>query len=250
MDRLTRPPPWRYLATGGPVDVGARPRVEGAVPGGRWGRLLASFVSRLIICYVRLTHRVVLRGALPATGCVAVSFHRSYWDGLLVCMLDPRITAVTSRSWRSVRGVGRYLESYGVLWTGEHVVARAERYVRDGGVCWLAPCGFAPSTDCPQPHTGAAQIARATGAPIVCLTLRRGIPSRRPLRRGTLTFLIGEPLPGKAGDTVDAVTARLVAALRAQERARGGDGDPTVAGRRDEAWHCTGVARQGRRGGE
>ncbi len=210
--------PWRYLATGDPLDVGARPRVDGATRPRPCASGLASLISRLIICYVRTTRRVVIHGTFPDGGCVAVSLHRSYWDGLLVCMLDPRITAVTSRAWRSILAVGAYLDSYGVLWTGDDVVPRAARYVRDGGICWLAPCGFDPSGQCLRPHSGAAQIAQATGAPIVCLTLRPGPAPRRPLGRRTLTVLVGEPLPIAGGDRPEDVTARLVAALNARDR--------------------------------
>lgn len=149
---------------------------------------------------------------------MAVSFHRSYWDGLLVCMLDARITAVTSRAWRSVPLVGAFLQAYGVIWTGEDVVEKAGRYVRDGGICWLAPCGFVRPGEHPHPHSGAAQIARSTGAPIVCVTLADGgRPRRRPGRRD-LTVVIGEPRPTAADDPGDTVTDRLVADLRAQER--------------------------------
>jgi 1-acyl-sn-glycerol-3-phosphate acyltransferase len=177
-----------------------------------------SVISRLIILYVRSTRRIVVRGALPSTACVAVSFHRSLWDGLLVCMLDPRITAVASRAWKAVPGVGRYLETYGVIWTDEHVVAKASRYVADGGICWLAPCGFIRSGGCPHPHSGAAQIARAAGVPVVCVTLRDGGRPPSLLGRRRLTVVIGKPLPTAAGEPAAAVTHRLVAALRAQER--------------------------------
>lgn len=209
--------PWRYLATGSPVDVTARSRVDGSVRNSRSGQLSASFISRVIIFFCRVTRRIVILGALPPAPCVAVSLHRSYWDGPLICMLDPRITAVTSRTWKQTPGVGTYLEYYGVIWTEEDVVARASEYVRNGGICWLAPCGFVRSGDCPQPHTGAARIARATGAPIVCVTLKRGHP-RSVFGRRPLTILIGEPLLIAADDTLEPLTDRLVAALHAQER--------------------------------
>lgn len=209
--------PWRYLATASPVDLGARRRVVGGARPSRWALLLASLISRLIICYVRLFRRIEILGALPATRCVAVSLHRSYWDGLLVCMLDPRITAATSRAWKFVPVVGRYLETYGVLWTGEDVVAKAARYVRDGGICWLAPCGFDPSGECPHPHSGAAEIARAASAPIVRVTLEDGGRPRFGIGRRRLTIGIGSPLWPAAGEPVEAVTERIVAALRAAE---------------------------------
>ena len=217
--RPDKPPglPWRYLASGSPVDVGARRRVEGGARTSRWTRLLTSFISRLIICWVRLSRRIVICGALPSGPCVAVSWHRSHWDGLLVCMLDPRITAVTSRAWKSVPGVGRYLETYGVIWTGEDVVPTASRYVKDGGVCWLAPCGFVRAGGCPHPHSGAAQIARATGAPIVRLALEDGGPPRCLLGRRRLTILIGEPWPAAVDQPLEAVTARIVADLRSED---------------------------------
>jgi 1-acyl-sn-glycerol-3-phosphate acyltransferase len=174
-------------------------------------------ISRLIIFYIRATRRIVILGGLPPIPCVAVSLHRSYWDGPLICMLDPRITAVTSRTWKQIPGVGTYLEGYGVIWTEEDVVARASRYVRNGGICWLAPYGFVPAGERPRPHTGAAQIAQATGAPIVCVTLKRGRPSS-VLARRPLTIVIGEPLLTAAEDTVETLTGRFVAALRKQER--------------------------------
>ena len=173
-------------------------------------------IGRLVACYVRLTHRIVIRGTLPGTPCVAVSLHRSYWDGLLICMLDPRITAVTSRAWKSVLAVGPFLETYGVIWTEDDVITKATRYVRDGGVCWLAPWGYARSGERPHPHSGAAQIAHATGAPIVSVTLDGG--RRRWLRRRRLTILIGEPTPTAVDESVESATDRLIASLRAQER--------------------------------
>lgn len=217
--RPARPPrlPWRYLSTGSPVDVGARRRVEGGARTSRSARLLTSFISRLIICWVRLTRRIVICGALPSSPCVAVSWHRSYWDGLLVCMLDSRITAVTSRAWKSIPGVGQYLETYGVIWTGEDVVPTASRYVNGGGICWLAPCGFVRAGGCPHPHAGAAQIARATGAPIVRVTLEGGGRRRCLLGGRRLTIRIGKPWPVAVDQPLEAITARIVAALRSDD---------------------------------
>jgi 1-acyl-sn-glycerol-3-phosphate acyltransferase len=183
--------------------------------------LLASLVSRLIICYVRLTRRIVIRGALPATACVAVSLHRSYWDGPLLCMLDPRITAVTSHAWRSVPGIGWYLANYGVIWTEEDAVENATLYVKDGGICWLAPCGFIRSGGCPHPHSGAAQIARAAGVPIVCVTLSDEGRRWSRLGRRPLTVLIGKPRPTAGDQPVEAITEQLVASLSEQQRRAG-----------------------------
>jgi 1-acyl-sn-glycerol-3-phosphate acyltransferase len=226
--------------------------VPGAARTGAWGRLLVSFLCRLVLVCLRSTRRIEVRGTLPPSPCVAVSLHRSYWDGVLVCALDPRITAVTSRAWRSVPGIGAFLDRYGVVWTGEDTVARAARAVAGGGICWLAPCGFARSGTCPRPHTGAAQIARATGAPVVCVTLVQQPRPRFPLGRRRQTILIGQPDPTAAGEPVTARTDRLVARLRAEERraTRGSAGGAGAVRRAGGALRpCSGPAFPRHRGG-
>jgi 1-acyl-sn-glycerol-3-phosphate acyltransferase len=47
-----------------------------------------------------------LSGDLPQSGCVLVSHHDSYWDGVVAVALDPRVVPITRGRWRSIPAVG------------------------------------------------------------------------------------------------------------------------------------------------
>lgn len=167
-------------------------------------------IARVVMVVVRLRFRVRVAGTLPVGGAVAVSVHRSYWDGPVVAVLHSLVVPVTSAHFRSVPGVSWFLRHYGVIWTGSDAVAAGVDVVRGGGICWLAPFGLTPGDrepDRANGKTGAARIALATQCPVV------GVHFEHRGRR--LTIRITEPLRPGDDEGPDELTDRLVRELLA-----------------------------------
>lgn len=93
----------------------------------RFASIVVALVTRCMIAVTRTIFRIEVVGSFPEQGCVAVSLHDSYWDGILVGILHERLFPVTTSNMRRVRIVGWYLDRYGVIWTGRSVVATGRR---------------------------------------------------------------------------------------------------------------------------
>lgn len=167
-------------------------------------------IARAVMVIVRLRFRVRVTGHVPSGGAVAVSVHRSYWDGPVVAVLHPVVVPVTSEHFRSVPGVSWFLRHYGVIWTRDDAVADGIGVVRGGGICWLAPHGLTRDGEVPgRGKPGAARIALATGRPVVGVHLHRGTRGPRP----SLTIHVTEPLWPRRDDEPAAFTDRITRAL-------------------------------------
>ena len=213
-----RPPagrPWRYILSGIPLDPETQHLRErdDRVPSPT-ARIAASAIARAVATVMRTRFEIRLSGELPPTGCVLVSHHSSYWDGVVAVALDPRVVPITSRNWRSIPVIGWVLHVYGVLWTGEETIATAVSMVGRGNACWIAPRAYDRGSDGARAHLGAARICVAAGAPAVPVELSgfAGAPSaRRPRRRAMIA--IGRGVWPDAGESAEAFSARLEATL-------------------------------------
>jgi 1-acyl-sn-glycerol-3-phosphate acyltransferase len=207
--------PWRYMLTGVALDTETqRVRERTDDIASRPARIAALALARVVATLMRARFAITLSGELPPTGCVLVSHHSSYWDGVVAVALDPRVIPVTSASWRSIPVVGWVLRVYGVLWTGDQVVAGAVSMVGRGNACWIAPRAYDRDGRAGRAHLGAARICVAAGAPAVPVVLR-GFDGRPSLRRprGSAEISIGEPVLPDAGESVEGFSARLRATL-------------------------------------
>ncbi len=130
-------------------------------------QIAVSVIARLIASTMRARFEISLSGELPPSGCVLVSRHDSYWDGVMAVALDPRVVPITSARWRSIRFAGWVLDSYGVLWTGERAVDGAIALVQRGCACWVAPRAYDRGESDRTAHLGAARICVGAQAPAV-----------------------------------------------------------------------------------
>lgn len=219
IDRVARRPPagrpWRYLLSGAHCDASAhRLREHGEHRSTRPALVLNSLISPLVAVLIRARFDVSLSGGLPPLGCVLVSRHDSYWDGVLIASLDPRVVPVTSRRWRSTPAVGRFLDFYGVLWTGDDTVASAISMIHRGAACWIAPRAYGRGAIDTPLHLGAARICIGARAPLLPVTLsglRAGTRSHGP--RSTAAIDIGQPIWPESGEDAAAFAQRLEAVL-------------------------------------
>ena len=176
-----------------------------------------SFVEVLAQCcaaaVLHCCHRSHARG-----GCVLVSDHDSYWDGVVATALDPRIVPVVSRRWRAIRSVGWFLDAYGVLWTGDDTVERATAVVGEGGVVWIAPFAFPRGGVRLPAHTGAAHICMRGEVPLVPVALEGLGRSVRPRwRRGPALAAIGAPMSPASREDARGFTTRFESVLRSSD---------------------------------
>jgi 1-acyl-sn-glycerol-3-phosphate acyltransferase len=177
-------------------------------------RLATSFLARAVATTLRTRFNFSLLGALPQSGCVLVSHHDSYWDGVVAVALDPRVVPITSSRWRSIPAVGWVLDSYGVLWTDHQTIVSATGLVRRGATCWIAPRGYDRGEIDGPPHLGAARICVGANAPLVPMAmggLKRTARGRLP--RSVAQIAIGPPIWPNAGESAAAFSARLQATL-------------------------------------
>jgi len=181
-------------------------------------RLWVCLLSRFLLSATWLRFRIAVTGAMPEGGCVLVSDHDSYWDGVVATALDPRIVPVVSRKWRTIRPVGWFLEAYGVLWTGEDTVARATAVVGEGGVVWIAPFAFPRGGVRLPAHTGAAHICIRGEVPLVPVALEGLGRSVRPhWRRGPVLAAIGAPMSPASREDARGFTTRFESVLRSSD---------------------------------
>lgn len=171
---------------------------------------LVTLLGKLIIAVVKLRFRVVLVGRLPLQPCLVFSRHDSYWDGVIISVLDSRVCPVTSRFWKNVPVAGAFLTGYGVIWTEEDTVARSVAAIRAGRCPWIAPYGFEPRSGRAEPRGGAALIAKEVECPLVQVVLARKRAGRlgQPVRP-TLEITVREPLMPLPGESAQALTRRL-----------------------------------------
>lgn len=200
------------------VDLEHRRALAGApAPRSSVRDLAITAIARAVMVIVRLRFRIRVTGHVPPGGAVAVSVHRSYWDGPVVAVLHPAVVPVTSEHFRSVPGVGWFLRHYGVVWTRDDAVTAGIGVVRGGGICWLAPFGLTLDGAAPRPgKPGAARVALATGCPVFGVHFRRGTKGFRP----SLTIHVTEPLWPRQDDDPAAFTDRLVRDLLRVHTAR------------------------------
>jgi 1-acyl-sn-glycerol-3-phosphate acyltransferase len=208
--------PWQYLLTGARCDARACGLREHGTSSrsSHQAQLAVSILARSVVSILRTRFDFSLSGGLPPSGCVLVSHHGSYWDGVAVAALDPRVVPITSRWWRSIPGVGWVLDTYGVLWTGDETIVSAISMVRQGAACWIAPHGYDHGASRTSTHLGAARICVGAGAPLVPVILKglsRGTRSRRP--RSSAAIAIGQPIWPDARESPAAFSARLEATL-------------------------------------
>jgi 1-acyl-sn-glycerol-3-phosphate acyltransferase len=217
--------PWCYVLRGQPYSQATRAlRGSGEGQSGLLSRLAVRVFSGVLLIACRGWFRITVAGDFPSAGCVAVSGHDSYADGVIVSALDPRIAPVASHKIRDNTGaagwfLGRLLTGYGVLWTGEGTVANARSRVAASAICWVAPRGFQEPgakrqhESAARLHLGAARIALESGCPVVPVSII-GLDGWRPrLRRTRVRVLIGAPLQPQELETPEAFTARYLASL-------------------------------------
>jgi 1-acyl-sn-glycerol-3-phosphate acyltransferase len=217
--------PWCYVLRGKPYNRATRAR-RGAdeAQSGPFAKFAVRAMSVILLMTCRCWFRITVAGDFPAAGCVAVSGHDSYWDGLIVSALDPRIVPVASHKIRDNTGaagrfLGPLLTGYGVLWTGEGTVANARSRVAASAVCWLAPRGFQEPgakrlhQSAERVHLGPARIALESDCPVVPISII-GLDRWRPRPwRTRVRVLIGEPLQPRGLETPEAFTARFLECL-------------------------------------
>jgi 1-acyl-sn-glycerol-3-phosphate acyltransferase len=208
--------PWRYVTTGEACDARTLQLRRGddvSVTGAE--RLVMSFLSRLVLVTARVRFRIVVTGSLPLTGAVLASYHDSYWDGVVATALSPRIIPITRKRWKAIRVVGWFLESYGVLWTGEDTVERAVVSAGQGGLVWIALFSFVRGGVRERGRQGAANICICSGVPLVPLVFEGvGRESRRRWRRSAVRVAVGTPMYPAADESAIAFTAHIEAVLR------------------------------------
>lgn len=189
----------RYVRTGDRMGIRNRRAALGLSRTGQ--AALASVGTRAIIFLARRRWRFRFYGAWPSGPTILISRHNSYWDGLVVSMLDWRIAPVTSSNWRKVTLVGRYLNAYGVLWTDDDPIDKGLEVLRQRGMVWLAPAGF-DRGDTPQIKTGVARLAMAAEVPVVPVSINI-LP--RQGRRNVLKIQLGTPVsrPGNLTSAED-----------------------------------------------
>ncbi|MGD0455901.1 MAG: 1-acyl-sn-glycerol-3-phosphate acyltransferase [Solirubrobacteraceae bacterium] len=217
--QIRRPPagrPWRYLLSGAPCDadaLGVRER-GGVRSSTRAKRIVTSLLSRTVVTVVRTRFQICLSGELPPAGCVLVSHHDSYWDGVVAAALDPRVVPITSSRWRSIPALGSFLDAYGVLWTDAETISHAMALVGRGDACWLAPHAFDRGRGHTPAHLGAARICTGAGVPLVPLVLS-GLSDLTRGRgpRSAAEVSIGLPVWPKDGEEPAEFSARAESAL-------------------------------------
>ncbi len=211
--------PWRYVINGQAASTRSmRLRHVQKRAAGIATRYWVCVLSRVMLTVTRLRFHIAVSGTIQPGGCVLVSDHDSYWDGVVAAALDPRIVPVVSRKWREIRVVGWFLDRYGVLWTGEDTVERATVVVADGGVVWIAPFGFPRDGVRTPAHHGAAHICMRGDVPLVPVALEGlASSSRRRWRRGKASARIGTPMSPAPEEDATRFTARLEAVLRSTQ---------------------------------
>lgn len=200
--------PWQYV-DGAPCNTNARLIRGDCTPyPSCFARVLMSFSTRLIILSARARFRILVSGTFPSSGCVLVSYHNSYWDGIVVAALNPRVVPITGRRWSSNPVVGWYLNVYGVFWTQSDSVSRATRYVGRGGMIWAAPYKFDRGR-ATAAHHGPARMSISGRVPIIPMTLT-GLSreSRKRWRRNVVHITIGAPLWPDEGESAEDFTTR------------------------------------------
>jgi 1-acyl-sn-glycerol-3-phosphate acyltransferase len=216
--------PWRYILRGQPCNRATRAlRGLDESKSGQFSSFAARIMGVILLVVCRGWFRITVAGDFPSAGCVAVSGHDSYWDGIIVSALDPRIVPVASRKIRDNTGaagwfLGRLFTGYGVLWTGEGTVANARSRVAASAICWLAPRGFQEleakrqHESAMRVHLGSARIALESDCPVVPISII-GLDGwlLRPCTR--VRVLIGEPLQPRRLETPEAFTARFLESL-------------------------------------
>jgi hypothetical protein len=205
-------PPWRYF-NGARCDRAA-PLLRRHGPGGHPAAILlaVSLLGRVIATATRARFSIRIAGELPDGGCVLISHHDSYWDGLIAAALDPRVAPITSRNWRSTPVLGAFLDAYGVLWTGDHAISHATALVAGGGVCWLAPRAFDRGESRPERHLGAARICLEGGVPAMPLLLSGfSAATRGRGARPSVRIEIGRAIAPEPGESPAAFSARVEA---------------------------------------
>ncbi len=163
----------------------------------------------MVVTTVRARFHICLSGELPEGGCVLVSRHDSYWDGVVAAALDPRVVPITSSRWRSIPVLGWFLDAYGVLWTDADPIAHAMAVVGRGGVCWLAPHAFERGQDDARAHLGATRICIGAGVPLVPVVLS-GLSDLTRGRgpRSTAEVSVGPPIWPRDGEAPAEFSAR------------------------------------------
>jgi 1-acyl-sn-glycerol-3-phosphate acyltransferase len=217
--------PWCYVLGGQPYSRATRALLGvDESQSGLFSKFAVRIVSFILLFICRNWFQITIVGDFPLAGCVAVSGHDSYWDGVIVSALDPRIIPVASHKIRDNTGaagwfLGRLFNAYGVLWTGEGTVANAQSRVMASAICWVAPHGFQEFSAKRQHesamrlHLGPARIALESDCPVVPISII-GLDGWRPRpRRTRVRVLIGEPVQPRRLETPEAFTGRFLASL-------------------------------------
>lgn len=191
-----------------------RLRNPGELGAGHVRPALTALLARAAVGALRARFQIRLSGEIPPSGCVLVSHHDSYWDGVMAAALDPRVFPVVSRGWRSIPGLGRFLNAYGVLWTGAETIEHATAAVGRGEICWLAPRAFDRGGGPTPAHLGAALICTGADVPLVPLVfagLSAATRGRPP--RSVAHVDIGVPFWPQGGESAAEFSSRAEAAL-------------------------------------
>jgi len=210
--------PWRYLTTGSSVNLKLRSKITvNTTDLTSKNRYVVEFLTRCIIVFIKLRFAIELTGKFPPGGCVAISLHDSYWDGVIVSTLHEKLVPVTTSKIRSNILAGWYLNRYGAIWTNDSVVERGNYVTRSGGITWIAPYGY-ESRNSPRsaklPHSGAARIAISTQRPVVCVSLIGINCTKKHYLRTRLMIRVSEPLYALPEEDVSSFTSRLMDFLR------------------------------------
>jgi 1-acyl-sn-glycerol-3-phosphate acyltransferase len=233
----------RELPEGGAdLPPGSRPRLYDFA---RWT------VGRILALTVRLRAHGIDR--IPASGpVVLVANHSSLLEAPIIGTVLRRRAVFLTKQELFVGPLGWLLRRIGQIPVRRGVPDRtplltAVRVLRAGGLIAVFPEGTRGSGDVDEARSGAAWLARSTGAvvlPVACRGSRREAGARRRFRP-KVDVLVGTPFPlpalrGKAGlaEATELVRTELAALVTELDRLRHGAPEHTERGVREGKWNA------------
>jgi 1-acyl-sn-glycerol-3-phosphate acyltransferase len=196
------------------------------------------FLRLLFSLYLRLLHRVEIRGAErmpPEGGALICANHTSYFDSMLVALCTKRrIRFVILRSYYDHPVLGFFIRRCGAIpvtqRSDREALRKAEAALRRGEVVAIFPEGRLSRTGLPGPaRPGAALLAAEAGVPVVPVTISgaffvypKGRRLPRPGRKIVVTVhppVFPDRSRGRERSHLAELTARVMG--RIEKRMRG-----------------------------